>query len=249
MKITKRLGESAFVAGQIAWWTARYIRLVALTARWSVEGVEPAVELWREGKPFIGVFWHGRMLLMPGLWRRFAGRTPIHMLISQHRDGRIIARTIASLGVGTIAGSSTRGGTSALREIVKTLERGAYVGITPDGPRGPLMRMSMGAVSAAQRAGVPIIVISNSASRRRIWKNNWDRFVIPLPFARIAFVIRGPVVVPKSADAAALERIRRTVEDLLNEATRATDQACGWEPIEPAPERGPAARKVAARGS
>ena len=86
------------------------------------------------GGPGDVIFWHGRLLMMPHVWR--AG-VPMNMLISQHRDGRLIADTIAHFGLGSVAGSSSKGGAAAVRQIVKAIRAGEYAGVTPDGPRGP----------------------------------------------------------------------------------------------------------------
>ena len=118
----------------LCWLGAQYIRLAHATGRWTVVGGETPRRFWDAGKPFILCFWHGRLLMMPYCWDR---RRPISVLISQHPDGQILARTVGHFGIDTVAGSTTRGGTAALRTLLKTLKAGAYVGITPDGPRGP----------------------------------------------------------------------------------------------------------------
>lgn len=235
MKLLKRLGRNAFFIEQATRAIALYIRFLGLTARWRVIGLEAPLGMIERGQPIIGAFWHGRMVMMPGLWRRYGGfRFDIRMLISRHRDGRLIARTIAHLGFATITGSSSRGGVRALREIIEALADGASVGITPDGPRGPRMRASPGVASVGRLTGAPVFATSFSASRRRVFKN-WDRLVLPRPFARIVVVIKGPIMVPKEGGPEALEKARLAIEEALNEATREADRLCGWTPIEPAP--------------
>lgn len=234
MNILKRIGKSGAAFAALAWLTARYVGLVNATARVRTEGLEAPRALVDAGKPFIGAFWHGRMVMMPGMWKRHAPGTAMRMLISHHRDGRFIARIVELLGIGTIAGSSRRGGTQALRAIVRALEAGDYIGITPDGPRGPRMRASLGAVSAARLAGVPIFAASFSARPCKRFKS-WDRFMLPLPFARVRIVIKGPITVASDAGPEALEAARRALEDALNDATREADLACGNPPVEPAP--------------
>ncbi|MHA1536287.1 MAG: lysophospholipid acyltransferase family protein [Alphaproteobacteria bacterium] len=235
MTLLKRLGRNNFVLGLAARAVAFYIRFLGLTARWRVIGLEAPLASVEGGQPIIGAFWHGRMVMMPQLWRRYGGaRFDLRMLISRHRDGQMIARTIAHLGFATIAGSSSRGGARALREIIEAVAQGASIGITPDGPRGPRMRASAGVAGAGRLTGAPVFAISFSASRRRVMKS-WDRFVLPKPFARIVVVIKGPIQVGPEEGPEALERARLAIEDALNEATREADRLCGWPPIEPAP--------------
>src|SRR5262249_28724431 len=128
----------------VCWVIQAYIRLVYWTNRWTVENDEWPRRLLAEGRPFIGAFWHGRMLMIPMGWRRMA---PMHMLISAHRDGRIISDAVSYFGIETIAGSTRRGGPSAVRALLKALANGNCVALTPDGPRGPAMHASIGIVN------------------------------------------------------------------------------------------------------
>lgn len=231
MSGVKRILSSDAVRRLLCWLGAQYIRFVYLTGRWSVVRGDIPRAFWDAGKPFILCFWHGRLLMMPHCWDR---RVPIHMLISQHRDGQIIARTVGHFGIRTIAGSTRRGGAGALRAMLKALKDGQCVGITPDGPRGPRMRASDGIVSVARLAGVPIVPATFAAGRRKVL-GSWDRFVVAWPFTRGVLVWGEPIVVARDADAAAQETARRQVEDALNAITGEADGLCGAATIEPAP--------------
>ncbi|HUT51634.1 MAG TPA: lysophospholipid acyltransferase family protein [Alphaproteobacteria bacterium] len=235
MKLVNRLAKNRTTFAIACWLMARYIRFVERTSRWTMHGAEAIQEMLVRGEPFVATFWHGRMVLMPGAWRRVGAGRSMRMLISLHRDGVTISRVIGHLGIETIAGSSSRGGMKALQEILRTLRAGGSVGITPDGPRGPRMRASPGVATVASRMSVPVFAVSFSATRRRVFKS-WDRFLLPLPFGRVVVVMKGPIEVPRNATAAALEDMRARIEDALNEATREADRACGLTPVEPAPE-------------
>jgi len=190
---------------------AWYTRFVNLTTRWQEVDKAHVDGLWQAGEPFIVAHWHGRIMMLAFSWQR---ETPIEMLISQHRDGELIARTVAHLGVGSVRGSTSRDGASALRAMVKTIKQGTCVGITPDGPRGPRMRASDGVITLARLSGAPIIPLSCATSRRRV-VGSWDRFTIALPFARGVFIWGEPISVPRQADAAALDQYRELVEKKL----------------------------------
>jgi lysophospholipid acyltransferase (LPLAT)-like uncharacterized protein len=155
------------------------------------------------------------------------------MLISRHQDGQIIARTVGHFGIDTIAGSSSRGAGAALRAMLRALKAGEYIGITPDGPRGPRMRASRGIVNVARLAQTPIVPATFSASRRSLLKS-WDRFVLAWPFAHGVFVWGEPIAVPADADEATLEAARKQVEERLNEITRQADLLCRKPAVEPA---------------
>ncbi|HTQ33162.1 MAG TPA: lysophospholipid acyltransferase family protein [Stellaceae bacterium] len=195
-----------------------YIRFVYVTNRWRVEGAEHPRRLREAGKPFILAFWHGRLMMIPMAWQRLA---PIHMLISAHRDGRIIADAVAYFGVQTVTGSTRRGGSAALRFMVKALAAGDCVGITPDGPAGPAMTASTGIVNVARLARVPILPVIFAASRRREMRS-WDHMQVALPFGRGVFIWGEPIELEADLDTAGVEHARQLVEqrmlDMVTEA-------------------------------
>lgn len=230
MGLAKRIGKSERLRGLLCWLGSLYIRFVHATGSWRVVNGGHAEALWDQDKPFILAFWHGRILMMPKSWR---SSVPIHMLISQHRDGQLIARTVAHFGIDTVAGSTTRGGSAALRAMLKFLKAGECVGITPDGPKGPRMRASSGIVNVARLAGVPVLPATFSARRRRLL-GSWDRFAVALPFSAGVFVWGDPIVVSRDASDGELERLRLEVEASLNAITVEADGLMGVETPDPA---------------
>lgn len=156
------------------------------------------------------------------------------MLISQHPDGQIIARTVGHFGIDTVEGSTTRGGTGAVRAIRRVLDDGGWVGVTPDGPRGPRMRASIGAINLARLSGVSILPLAFSTKRGRVL-GSWDRFMLPFPFSKGALVWGDPIDVDRDMTDDALEAIRLELEKRLTAVTDQADEICGRLPIEPAP--------------
>jgi lysophospholipid acyltransferase (LPLAT)-like uncharacterized protein len=205
---------------------ALYIRFVYRTNRWTTGGGEVPRRLRRDGRSFILAFWHGRLLMIPMAWQRMA---PMHMLISAHRDGRIIAGAVSHFGVNSIAGSSRRGGSAAMRTMLKRLDAGDCVGITPDGPRGPAMRASAGIVNLARLAAAPIVPIAFATSRRRVLRS-WDRFHLALPFGRGVFVWGEPIEIARDLDENGIEKARLLVETRMNELVRDADRQVGHRP-------------------
>jgi lysophospholipid acyltransferase (LPLAT)-like uncharacterized protein len=169
-------------------------------------------DLRRAERPFIFALWHGHLL--PLLWHhRGQG---VLVLISEHRDGELVARAAASLGYGLIRGSSTRGADRALITIVRELTAGHEVAITPDGPRGPAETFAPGALVAAQRSDSFILPVAASADRA--WRlRSWDRFMIPKPFALVTIAYGTPTKVAATNSRAAAEEGSR-FERLLGEA-------------------------------
>lgn len=227
----KKYLKSDRVRDRLCRLAARYITLVFATGRWEVIGRQHPDAFWDAGKPIILAFWHGRLLMMPKAW---PVSQPIHMLISQHRDGQLIARTVGHFGIQTAAGSSTRGGSGALRVMLKALRNGENVGITPDGPRGPRQRATDGVIHIARMSGAPVIPLAYAARRRRLL-HTWDRFMVPLPFSGGVFVWGEPLTVPRDADAAVIEHLRAELEARMNALTAEADRRVGRPITEPEP--------------
>ncbi len=212
------------------WLTAHYIRLVSTLGRWSVEGAEIPEKLFAANQPFLVAFWHGRLLMMSEAWPY---KTPFNMVVSQHRDGQLIARTISLLGFGSILGSSTQGGSAVMRSMLRALRAGECVGLTPDGPQGPRMRASPGIVQVARLAGVPIVPIAFSARPSKL-TNGWDRLMVPLPFGRGVIRWGKPVEVARDADEATVRDAAKLLEDRLNKLVYDLDKTLGLTEVEPA---------------
>jgi lysophospholipid acyltransferase (LPLAT)-like uncharacterized protein len=223
----KHTGRRPGVQRALASVAARHIGLVKTTTRWQTVNGEAAAQAWAGDTPVIVAFWHNRLMLMPYCW---PSREPFHMLISSHPDGQLIARTVAHFGIETIAGSSRRGGSEALRNLVRKIKAGESVGITPDGPRGPRMHARDGALVLARLTGAPILPAAASVSRRAVLRT-WDRLIVPMPFSRGAMVWGTPVNIPRDADDADLERYRTVLEAELTRVTNAADAAVGASPI------------------
>ena len=139
-------------------------------------------------RPFVFVLWHSRIL--PLLFHH--RHEDVVLLISRHRDGGYLADLARRWGYRSVRGSTNRGGEVGLLGIVRALEGGAVVAVTPDGPRGPAERVQPGAVAAAQHAGVPLLPIGARPSSAW-WLPTWDRMCIPKPFATVE-VVYGPAV-------------------------------------------------------
>ena len=195
------------------------LRALASTWRYRLTNDDAYRAVRARSQPFIFAFWHGHML--PLLWIHRGERVAV--VISSHRDGEIIARIAERLGYRTIRGSSSRGAARALLGIVRELETGAEVAVTPDGPRGPARKFAGGALVAAQRVGAPIVGIGVSASRA--WRlKSWDRFLIPKPFSRVNVVYTPPTTVTATSTRDAEAEAPR-FEALLGEAVSQAERA------------------------
>jgi lysophospholipid acyltransferase (LPLAT)-like uncharacterized protein len=188
------------------------VLLRLLYSTWRVREINGAD--WRrlhaEGRPFIFALWHGQLLPLV-VQHRDQG---VNVLISEHRDGELIAQIAGRLGLPSIRGSTTRGAARALLAMCDALMAGGEIAVTPDGPRGPARRFASGTIVAAHRAKAPIVVIGVSASRA--WRlRSWDSFMIPKPFARLVVVYGDPMYVD-APDARAAAQQTSLFEGALN---------------------------------
>jgi lysophospholipid acyltransferase (LPLAT)-like uncharacterized protein len=199
---------------RLAGWALR-----ALGATWrpDARGGPAAIS----GRLWVG--WHASFLAAAhGLRDR-----ELVVCVSRSRDGERIAGVLRELGYAPpVRGSSSRSGTSALRQLLRRLDAGESVGLLVDGPRGPARRAKLGAVSLAPLARDPITPVGIAAWPARRARS-WDRALLPLPFARVAWVAGDPIPVPPEADEAEQERIRARLERVLDALTCAAGRSLG----------------------
>ena len=141
-----------------------------------------------EQSPTIIAFWHGELLMAPYAYKHFRKIPKAKVLISDHFDGTLIAKTMSYFGLGTIRGSNNKNATRVLIQAMKYLKNGYDIGITPDGPRGPRHEVADGIVVMAQKTKAKVMLVEIKPSR--FWQlSSWDRFTIPKPFGVINFYI------------------------------------------------------------
>ena len=206
------------------------IRLTFRTTRWQWEGREHLQSVIDDKTPVIFAFWHSRILMMCP--RMEESPLPIRVLISNNRDGEIIARIVNRFGQETIRGSARnprkskdKGGRVAALEVIRHLRRGGSSAITPDGPRGPKCVAQPGVSQLSAQSGVPVVPLAYSASWGREL-NSWDRFLLPFPFGRGAYVVGEPIAAPDTDDAS-VEAHRLKVETTLNALMQRADEMVG----------------------
>lgn len=169
-----------------------------------------------QSKNYVVTFWHGDLLMQPFNYQKLRPNNEVRAMISEHRDGESIQKTVAFLGIGSIAGSSSRGGAKALISAIKTLKNGVDVAITPDGPRGPIYSVADGIVAISQKTKAQILPFSSKPSK--YWKmRSWDKFIVPKPFGTIEFFIGEPFDVEGLAMEEAKELIlKKMMENQLD---------------------------------
>ncbi len=218
-----------------------YMLLVGVTTRWTRVNREAVEPFWRaDGGKLIGCIWHGRFSLIHKMWAFGPDIPKAKMLISQSREGGIVAHTSRTVGAEVIRGSAAKrgqqkGGIEAMRAMARHIEGGGVMAMTPDGPRGPRMRVKRGPIQLAKLAGAPLMGVAWSTSNRIVF-DSWDRFIFPLPFGRGALIWSDPIAPPPmDASEAEFEAVRLKLENEMNRIAAEADRMVGVETIEPAP--------------
>lgn len=164
--------------------------------------------------PYITVTWHNRLFFYPLMFeKKYRLRT--YAMISTSRDGQYIADLAKQFGVMSVRGSSKKRAAGVLNEALSILKKGNNVSMTPDGPRGPKYKLSMGPIILSSLTGYPILPVSVNASR--YWKlKSWDNFQIPKPFCKLELAIGESIKIPPKLSDEEMEKWRKIVEEKLN---------------------------------
>ncbi len=192
-------------------WGTILLELLCRTWEFEPLGADRLSALRKRGVPRLLVLWHRDLL--PLLWFHRGYHTTI--LVSRSSDGGYLAGVAQKWAYNVLRGSSSAGGSSALKGLIRVLQGGGEAALAPDGPRGPACRVKPGAVLAARRTGAYVVAVAAWPSGG--WRaGSWDGMVVPYPLARIRVAYSRPVRVPAEKKAAAAGV--RMVESALSEA-------------------------------
>ena len=179
--------------------------------------VDPARPEYNEHVIF--TFWHEYIITVLPRW----GHTPLTVLCSQHRDGEWVNQTALSLRLNIVRGSTSRGGSAAIRQMKKN-SKFSSLAISPDGPRGPRREMDMGPIYLASLLGMPLVPVGIGISNPYRLRT-WDKFAIPRPLSRVRLVFGPKIRIPRKCGKVQLELNRQGVQGLMNDLT---DTAQKW---------------------
>ncbi len=220
--LLKKIKKSTLLQNFLVYFGYFYILIVYKTSKWQRFGDQIIDEYANSDRPFMICFWHGRLLMMPFIWRWRHRET--RMLSSPHSDGVLIARILNKFGIGTTYGSKSsdktnKGGAKASLELIGLSKNGVVFGVTPDGPRGPVHQVAEGVAMLSKWTKADMIPTTYAISRCKRLKS-WDKFILALPFAKGAFVVGRPVSFTKDDD-----DIERVIKELKANLDIATEQA------------------------
>ena len=214
MKIKKKILKNILIQNILSLIAAIYIFIVKLTCKFNYENDHIAKKYWTSNKPFILAFWHNQLMTVSFSWKI---KNRLNILASSHSDGRIGAIIGKYFRLNNIPIFSNSNMIS-LRPIFKILKSNKYIGITPDGPRGPKEKVSEGIIKISKSTGVPIIPIGFWSSKN-FKLNSWDSFLITLPFSKCYFFWGEPLFIPKNINKNDIKKFQEVLEKRMNECT------------------------------
>jgi lysophospholipid acyltransferase (LPLAT)-like uncharacterized protein len=179
--------------------------------------ISPALkEFLLSGQPVLYTIWHCHLLFPLFYVGHYSKQLPpLVLMASPSRDGAFIGEVARGLGFTVCFGSRRKGGVKALQHLAEFYRHGYSCGLIADGSRGPARVAQKGPLYLARTTGAPIIPLAVAASWKKTF-HTWDRFVLPLPFSRLALLVGEPLPVPPDARGASLETLRQELEDRLN---------------------------------
>ncbi len=206
---------------KIQGWRARWVigfgyRLIQLWVRTLRLELEDRGEVVRTNieHPFIFAVWHNRLFLFPSIFRHFLPGQRAAALISASRDGDLLAALVERFGYGTIRGSTSRKGASALLRLAEVFAAGTHIGITPDGPRGPVYQLGQGIIFLAQKCEAAVVPANMEYSS--CWRfKSWDRFILPRPFSTVRVIFGVPLRVGTTTTLEEFENERLRLQNAL----------------------------------
>jgi len=221
MHIKKKLLKNFFVQNILGFFTFLYIRAVNFTSSIQFENESIPKQFWNNDKPFILAFWHSQLMMIGFAWKK---KQNVNILASSHSDGRFGAIVGKYFNLNNIQ-TSEKNKSVSLRSIFKLLNDNNYIGITPDGPRGPKEIVSEGIIKIAKSSKVPIIPIGFWSSKNFKLKS-WDSFLITLPFSKCSFVWNKPLEIPYNIQENQIQHYQKLLQEKINQSVKKAQNNC-----------------------
>ena len=208
----KKFFQNKYIQNLVGFLISLYIKICFNTSLWYVRNNKELENHIEKNSKIIVIFWHNRLLMAPFCWNY---NNNFKMLISSHRDGRIISRAVSHLGIETIQGSSNKNKISSAKQIINELNQKNIIGITPDGPRGPNQKIKEGLISMQKKTSSVIFPLCYSAKfYKRL--SSWDKFMFVYPFNKFVAIWGNPIIYNKK------KSLTQNISIVQNELDRVT---------------------------
>ncbi|MDR1235884.1 MAG: lysophospholipid acyltransferase family protein [Holosporaceae bacterium] len=211
-KKLRKNGLFEVIASKIA---SFLMRFSFYTTRWTILGEDIPNQYHENGTPFIVCLWHDRLMMAPCVWK---WKKALHVLASNHADGRLIAKTVENFSMPAVFGSTGKNGTAAAKKLIRLIKSGEYVAVIPDGPKGPRHELSPGVIAVSRLSKADILPFSFCVKRYHRFKS-WDKFIFVWPFNRGVMVWEKPISAAELGEMSE-EKAREYVESKINAASQ-----------------------------
>ena len=219
MQIKKKLLKNFLIQNILGFFAFLYIRAVSSSIHFENESIPK--KFWNDDKPFILAFWHNQLMMISLSWKN---NKNVNILASGHSDGRFGAIVGKYFNLNNIQ-TSKKNKNISLKSIFRLLNDNNYIGITPDGPRGPKEIVSEGIIKIAKIAKIPIIQIGFWSSKNFKLKS-WDSFLITLPFSKCSFVWSEPLEIPTSIKENQFQHYQKLLQEKINQNVKRAQNNC-----------------------
>ncbi len=206
------------------------IKFIGVTQRMRVINLKAVEKVFQERENAIFAFWHNRFVMTSYFYRALFGWKDIVTLVSSSSDGDYLARGLKLFRPFVVRGSSSQGGTQALKNLVREIKQGKDCIITPDGPRGPRYEVQGGVITLALLSKAPIIPVSYDSSRKLILKN-WDRTIVTLPFGRSVLAFGDPIYLNRERGKPDIDQLGLLVREKMMKVTEIAEHECQRKPL------------------
>jgi len=190
------------------------------TLRIKIRNGDTISKMNSESKNYVVAFWHGSMGIG---W--YLHKSNIAALVSQSKDGDILANILKKWHYHVVRGSSSKGGKEALSTMVELLNRKYSLAITPDGPKGPVGKMKAGAVVAAKKSHTPLFLVGIGIKKKIVMKS-WDRFEVPKPFTKVNIVYSEPILIEETLSLEETSSKIKECENLMHKLQKEALELC-----------------------
>ncbi|MBA4407353.1 hypothetical protein C0389_08770 [bacterium] len=197
------------------------INFLLKTLRFTIINSDSIKSQIRENKNFVTAFWHGSMMI--GWYLHRNGN--MASLVSQSKDGDVLAAILKKWNYNVVRGSSSTGGGDALTAMIYLMRDDYSLAITPDGPRGPIYKMKAGAVISAKKSNAPLFLVGIGI-KNKITLKSWDRFEVPIPFSKVVAIYSDPIFIDENLSYEETNQKILECEDLLNRLQKDALKTC-----------------------
>ena len=212
MKIIKKISKTSIGQKTLGFFIFLISKFIYLTIKWDCLDIKTKDLIFNNKKSYIFCCWHNRLFLGPYLLPK---NVIINALQSSHSDGMMTSMIFKLIKINIIFGSSMKGGAAAFIKMIKSINKGESIALTPDGPKGPNQQIKDGLIKLAQVTGAPIIPLVWDTNKRKKLIT-WDRFLVPYPFSKGLYIFGKPIYIKRNLSAINFKKNKIKVENELN---------------------------------